>query len=51
MVENKNIEKLKISLLNTAKNLIDFDINKNIKFVQNNFSEVIEIKKYLEVLR
>ena len=51
MVENKIIEKLKISLLNTAKIHIDFDINKNIKFVQNNFSEVIEIKKYLEVLR
>ena len=50
IVENKNIEQLKIALLNTAKGLVEVDLNKNINLLKNNFLEKIEIQKYLDVL-
>lgn len=50
MVENKNIEKLKESLLKIAREEILFDIEKNKKIIETNFSEENEIKQYLELL-
>jgi hypothetical protein len=41
---------LKIALLNTAKGLVEVDLNKNINLLKNNFLEKIEIQKYLDVL-
>ena len=51
IVENKNIEELQLALLETAKNNIKFNTYKNLELIKNNFSESVEINKYLEVLK
>ncbi|WP_323594629.1 glycosyltransferase family 4 protein [Aliarcobacter butzleri] len=50
IVENRSVDKLKLSLLNIAKNSVEFDIDKNIKLIKNNFVETNEINKYLGIL-
>ncbi|OCL83916.1 glycosyltransferase [Arcobacter porcinus] len=50
IVENKNIEKLKETLLKISKKETIFDIEKNKKIINDYFSEEKEIKQYLEIL-
>lgn len=50
LVENKNIDKLKVALLKVAKNEIIFDLEKNKERIEDIFSQENEIKKYLEIL-
>lgn len=51
MVENKNIDNLKQSLLKIVKDEIKFDFEKNIELIKNIFYENQEVKKYLEIIR
>ena len=50
MVENKNIDNLKQSLLKIVKDEIKFDFEKNIELIKNIFYENQEVKKYLEII-
>ncbi|WP_228131120.1 glycosyltransferase [Aliarcobacter lanthieri] len=50
LVDDKNINRLKESLLKVVKNEITFDLKKNKNIIETIFSENNEIKKYLEVL-
>lgn len=51
MVENKNIENLKQSLLSIAINKSNYDLEKNKQLVKDIFFEKKEIRKYLEILK
>ena len=51
LIENKNIDKLKESLLKIAKKEVFFNTEKNKDIVKEFFSEKNEIKKYLEILK
>jgi len=51
MVENKNIDSLKLSIFKIVNNKIIFDLEKNVNLAKNIFSENQEIKKYLEIIK
>ena len=51
MVENKNIEILKETLLKISKKEVVFDIEKNKKIINDSFSEDKEIREYLRILK
>ena len=51
IVENKNIEKLKETLLKISKKEVVFDIEKNKKIINDSFSEDKEIREYLRILK
>lgn len=51
IVEDRNIEKLKESLLRVAKNELSLNIDNNKKLVRSIFNQKREIKEYLEILK